>query len=227
MDILGRTYERWFHGWLLCYGRTTPGVSGSYSAQYTITEKSTNNGLLHAGRDYQASGIPACIHHTFGHAKALTAFLELPPVKAPQYKSLPRDNAYGVKYFQDIRTWLVAEGSWRSTCTGFDAEYKVKGTHPMGGAVSLLWHEQAGPVFAATTNRYALIEAPNMQSNSRKYIMSGTPRVEMVQYGTIYSNLDDLDTDIVYTQEKDKHRFHINTHLVDADQQTPVQGRFL
>lgn len=48
----------------------------------------------------------------------------------------------------------------------------------MGGAVSLLWHEQAGPVFAATTNRYALIEAPNMQSNSRKYIMSGTPRVE-------------------------------------------------
>mgnify|MGYP007071178013 CR=1 FL=1 len=110
--------------------------------------------------------------------QALTAFLELPPVKTQQYKALPRDHAYGVKHFRDIRTWLVAEGPWRSTCTGFDAEYKVKGTHPMGGAVSLLWHEQAGPVFAATTNRYALIEAPNMQSNSRKYIMSGTPRVE-------------------------------------------------
>ena len=81
----------------------------------------------------------------------------------------------------------------------------------MGGAVSLLWHEQAGPVFAATTNRYALIEAPNMQSNSRKYIMSGTPRIEMVQYGTIYSNLDDLDTDIAYTREKNMHRFHVNT----------------
>ena len=94
----------------------------------------------------------------------------------------------------------------------------------MGGAVSLLWHEQAGPVFAATANRYALIEAPNMQSNSRKYIMSGTPRVEMVQYGTIYSNLDDLDTDIAYTKEKNMHRFHVNTHLVDAAQQTPVQG---
>jgi len=94
----------------------------------------------------------------------------------------------------------------------------------MGGAVSLLWHEQAGPVFAATTNRYALIEAPNMQSNSRKYIMSGTPRVEMVQYGTIYSNLDDLDTDITYTKEKDTHNFHVNTHLVDIDQQTPIQG---
>lgn len=94
----------------------------------------------------------------------------------------------------------------------------------MGGAVSLLWHEEAGPVFAATTNRYELIEAPNMQSNSREYLMSGTPRVEMVQYGTVYSNLDDLDTDITYVKEKDMHRFHVNTHLVDADQQTPVQG---
>lgn len=50
----------------------------------------------------------------------------------------------------------------------------------MGGAVSLLWHEQADLAFAATTNRHALIEVSNMQSNSRKYIMSGTPRVEMV-----------------------------------------------
>ena len=37
-------------------------------------------------------------------------------------------------------------------------------------------------------------------------------------------NLDDLDTDIAYTKEKNMHRFHVNTHLVDADQQTPVQG---
>ena len=65
-----------------------------------------------------------------------------------------------------------------------------------------------------------------MQSNSRKYIMSGTPRVEMVQYGTIYSNLDDLDTDITYTKEKDTHRFHVNTHLVDADQQIRFRERF-
>ena len=64
-----------------------------------------------------------------------------------------------------------------------------------------------------------------MQSNSRKYIMSGTPRVEMVQYGTIYSNLGRLGYGYyVYLKEKDTHRFHVNTHLVDADQQTPIQG---
>lgn len=225
--------------WTYWGGRTSDGFMGGYYAlagrnpeyleairrNVRLLKKSTEDGLLHAGRDYRASGIPACIHHTFGHAKALTAFLELPPVEVqPQDMALPRDAEYGVKFFRDIRTWLVAEGPWRATFTGYDAEYKVKGTHPVGGAVSLLWHAKAGPVFAATTNRYALIEAPNMQSNSRKYIMSGTPRVEMVQYGTNYSNLDDLDTDIAYSKEKDAHRFRIRTHLVDADQQTPVQG---
>lgn len=224
--------------WTYWGGRTSDGFMGGYYAladrhpeyleairrNVQLLKKSTYGGLLHAGRDYRASGIPACIHHTFGHAKALTAFLELPPAKVEPYKALPRDEAYGVKFFRDIRTWLVAEGPWRATFTGYDAEYKVKGTHPMGGAISLLWHAQAGPIFAATMNRYTLIEAPNMQSNSRKYIMSGTPRVEMVQYGTDYSNLDDLDTDITYAKEKDAHCFHVNTHLVDIDQHAPVQG---
>lgn len=86
-----------------------------------------------------------------------------------------RDSVYGVKFFKDIRTWLLSQGDWRATFTGYDAEYKVKGTHPMGGALSLLWHAQAGPIFAATMNRYKLIEAPNMQDNVRKYLMGGTP----------------------------------------------------
>lgn len=224
--------------WTYWGGRTSDGFMGGYYAlanrhpeyleairrNVQLLQRSTVGGLLHAGRDYRVSGIPACIHHTFGHAKALTAFLELPAAGVAPGNVLPRDAEYGVRFFRDIRTWLVAEGAWRATVTGYDAEYKVKGTHPMGGAVSLLWHRQAGPVFAATMNRYTLIEAPNMQSNSRKYIMSGTPRVEMMQYGTVYSNLDDLDTDITYTKEKDAHRFRVNTHLVDIEQQTPVQG---
>ena len=60
----------------------------------------------------------------------------------------------------------------------------------------MLWHAQAGPIFAATMNQYKLIEAPNMQDNVRKYLMGGTPRVELTQDGVAYSNLDDLNTDI-------------------------------
>lgn len=225
--------------WTYWGGRTSDGFMGGYysmSARHPeyieairrnirLLRKSTDKGLLHAGRHYQVSGIPPCIHHTFGHAKALTAFLELPPVGETARKALPRDAAYGMKHFRDIRTWLLAEGPWRATFTGFDAEYKVKGTHPMGGAVSLLWHAQVGPVFAATMNRYTLIEAPNMQSNSRKYLMSGTPRVEWIEDGIVYSNLDDLDAEIGYRQEKDAHCFRVKARLVDAEQQHPARGK--
>lgn len=224
--------------WTYWGGRTSDGFMGGYYAMSAnhpeyleairrnvrLLKASTDKGLLHAGRHYQVSGIPPCIHHTFGHAKALTAFLELSPVKETSYVALPRDAAYGMKFFRDIRTWLLAEGDWRATFTGFDAEYKVKGTHPMGGALSLLWHAQAGPIFAATMNRYTLIEAPNMQSNSRKYLMSGTPRVELTEDGMVYSNLDDLDTDIIYRKEKGSHCFRVKTHLVNADQGNPVRG---
>ena len=74
---------------------------------------------------------------------------------------------------------------------------------------SMLWHTQAGPVFAATMNQYQLIEAPNMQSNNRKYIMGGTPRIEFMQNGSIYSNLDDLNTDIICDTEKNGYRFTV------------------
>ena len=110
---------------------------------------------------------------------------------------------------------------------GYDAEDKVKGTHPMGGALSLLWHAQAGPIFAATMNQYKLIEAPNMQDNVRKYLMGGTPRVELTQDGVAYSNLDDLNTDITCFIENGFCRFNVNSHLVDINQQSPKQGEVL
>lgn len=224
--------------WTYWGGRTSDGFMGGYYAMAArhpeymeairrnvqLLKKATSDGLLHGGMHYRASAIPPCIHHTFGHAKALASFLEQPPLNLNSSKELPRDTAYGMKYFRDIHTWLISQGPWRATFTGYDAEYKVKGTHPMGGALSMLWHAQAGPVFAATTNKYQLIEAPNMQSNSRKYLIGGTPRVEFIQNGVIYSNLDDLNTDIICHIEKDGYRFEVNTHLVDIDQKAPLKG---
>ncbi len=189
-----------------------------------LLSRATHGGLLYGGMHYFVSGVSPCIHHTFGHAKALASFLEQPPVKTNALERLPRDSVYGVKYFKDIRTWLLSQGDWRATFTGYDAEYKVKGTHPMGGALSLLWHAQAGPIFAATMNQYKLIEAPNMQSNARNYLIGGTPRIEWTQDEVVYSNLDDLDTDIACLMENGFCRFNVNTHLVDVNQHAPKQG---
>lgn len=224
--------------WTYWGGRTSDGFMGGYYAlasrhpEYAeailrnvrLLKEATCNGLLHGGMHYSASGIPPCIHHTFGHAKALASFLDQPPVQVAASGTLPRDAAYGTKYFKDIHTWLLSYGDWRSTLTGYDSEYKVKGTHPMGGALSMLWHAQAGPIFAATMNKYTLIEAPNMQSNTRKYLAGGTPRVELVQEGVAYSNLDDLNTSITCHAGKKSCTFDVQTHLVDLNQQAPPRG---
>lgn len=65
----------------------------------------------------------------------------------------------------------------------------------------MLWHEKFGPIFASTTNMYKMIEAPNMQHVNRKYIVGGSPRLEFIKDGKLYSNLDDLDTDVIYTNQ--------------------------
>lgn len=219
----GRTSDGFMGGYYLLASRH-PAYAEAICRNIKLLKEATYDGLLYGGMHYRVSGIPPCIHHTFGHAKALASFLELPPLKNQPSRELPRDAEYGMKYFQDIRTWLISQGEWRATFTGYDAEYKVKGTHPMGGALSLLWHSQAGPVFAATMNQYKLIEAPNMQSNTRKYLMGGTPRVETVRNGVVYSNLDDLDTEINCRMEDGICNFSVNTHLVDLNQQAPSQG---
>ena len=87
----------------------------------------------------------------------------------------------------------------------------------MGGALSLLWHAQAGPVFAATMNQYKLIEAPNMQSNTRKYLTGGTPRIELIQNGVAYSNLDDLNTSITCQERKLAHLPYIPIWLISTN----------
>lgn len=225
--------------WTYWGGRTSDGFMGGYYAlsdhnpayeeairrNVGLLAANTHGGLLHGGPHYHDWGVPPCIHHTFGHAKALASFLNLPQRTCPQ-ASLPRDTAYGVRHFADIRTWLVAEGPWRATLTGYDAEYKVKGTHPMGGVLSMLWMEGRGPVFAATMNQYTLIEAPNMQTYaSEAYRMAGTPRIEVMEDGVMYSNLDDLQASIAYHEEKGTHRFEADVHLVDSRQQPSSLGQ--
>lgn len=242
--------------WTYWGGRTSDGFMGGYTVladkhpeyqeairrNIALLKQATHKGLLHGGMHYHDYGVEACIHHTFGHSKALASFLNQPvnptapstyqpnhphgtsaaPPRGP--RCLPRDEAYGVRHFKDIHTWLVSEGEWRATVTGFDSEYKVKGTHPMGGALSMLWHKKTGPLFAATMNKYTLIEAPNMQADTQKHRMAGTPRVELYENKTMYSNLDDLNTKIAYSHKSNTHQFCIHTHLVDSEQRASTVG---
>ena len=222
--------------WTYWGGRTSDGFMGGYYAlaarnpefaeaiarNLEVLKSATADGLLYGGMHYRATGMWPCIHHTFGHAKALASFLEQEAVELPE-KVLPRDAAYGMRFFEEIRTWLLACGDWRGTLTGYDSEYKVKGTHPMGGVLSMLWNRKTGPVFASTMNTYRMIESPNMQLHNRKYLTNGSPRVEWMKEGKAYTNLDDLEAEITCVEKDGVYIFDVKCHLVDAEQHSPLE----
>ena len=91
-----------------------------------LLKKTTSEGLLYGGMHYRVSGIAPCIHHTFGHAKAITSFLELPPLNITSSQELPRDKTYGLKYFKDIHTWLISQGPWRAHSPDMMQNIKLK-----------------------------------------------------------------------------------------------------
>jgi hypothetical protein len=107
-----------------------------------------------------------------------------------------------VKSFADIATHLVSIGPWRATVTDYDWEYvetvqaggggNTGGGHATGGALSMLYHQQLGPVLAASMNQYSLIEISNQQQFTDKPHMCTTPRIELVADGKTYTSLVDL-----------------------------------
>ncbi|MEA4937926.1 MAG: hypothetical protein VB102_15005, partial [Paludibacter sp.] len=215
----GRTSDGFMAGFY-ALADNNPVLLEAIARNLNLLKRSTRRGILQGGAHYMSCNQESCIHHTFGHAKTLASFLSNEEVSLKTYKpqSLPRDMEYGMKFFKDIRTWLMAVGDWRATVTGYDAEYKVKGTHPMGGVLSLLWHESTGPLFAAGMNSYSLIEAPNMQTDNQKYKMASTPRIEYIQNDTLFSNMDDLNAQINCSKTEKGYTFNVQTHLTDKNQ---------
>jgi hypothetical protein len=100
-------------------------------------------------------------------------------------------------------------GPWRATVTENDWEYVEDvqsgsagdpgGGHASGGALSLLYHRELGPVFVASMTKYALIEMSNQQQNRGGPQMTLTPRIECAGKET-YTSLDDLKAEVITTK---------------------------
>lgn len=155
----------------------------------------THDGLLYGGPDYRAAGYKPCIHHTFSHAAALAAVLDLARPTPVARTELPRDKPYGLKSFPEIGTHLAAIGPWRATFTDYDFDYLAPagGGHASGGAVSLLYHQALGPVLAASMTRYKAVEISNQQAPidvANHQVL--TPRIELVEGKEVFTNIADL-----------------------------------
>jgi hypothetical protein len=181
----------------------------------------THNNLLYGGPHYFQHGDKPCIHHTFTHAKSLATVLDSNPTRnavistggsaAAMEKpaslpiTLPRDQLYVIKSFPEIATHLASVGPWRATVTGYDFEYIERvqsggggaggGGHASGGALSLLYHQQLGPILTASMTEYQMIEISNQQVHLAKPHMCLTPRIELAGKQTCTS-LSDFDAAI-------------------------------
>ena len=195
-----------------------------------LLDRCTWDNLLHGGPHYKTRGVPPCIHHSFAHAKCAASVLDnARPIPANAEKTkLPREREYGLKLFRDIDTALVSKGKFRATITAYDREYNdVRNGHPTGGALSLLWHENAGAIFAASMNDYRRIEPQNMQADNSPDSMPLTPRIEADIGGVKYRNISDLSAKMRPEYGKEKVTVFAESKLVDAEQKSPPNGEIL
>ncbi|MDF2192120.1 hypothetical protein [Paraflavitalea sp. CAU 1676] len=193
-----------------------------------LLQQCTHDGLLYGGPHYVSHKVPVSVHHTFCHIKALTTILDHETVKPQPRKEspfLPREQPYGVRAFHDIQTWLISQGPFRATVTGYDKEYKkTNGGHATGGALTLLWHEKTGPLLASSMNEYQRYEAGNMQPDNDPLSMPLTPRIEWRPGEELYMNCNDLTAAIETKTSQDVIEVQAVSKLVNKAQQSPAGG---
>lgn len=196
---------------------------------FELLKSCTREGLLCGGVDYATAGCAPCIHHTFERAKCLAHALHNgfgEPAAAARVL-LPREENYRAKHIKDLDTWLVTAGDWRGTITGYDVDYRLPDGNAHGGTLSLLWHKDIGPVFAAAMIDYSLVEPNNMQPLKSPHAHSTVPRIVYVENGATYSTAFCKTAVITHTRDKQSlaEIFTVETELVDKAWKSPDSGR--
>ncbi len=151
--------------------------------------------------------------------------------------TLPRDQPYSLKSFPEIATHLVSLGPWRATITGYDFEYIERvqsggggaggGGHASGGALSLLYHQQLGPILTASMTEYQMIEISNQQVHLDKPHMCLTPRIELAGKQTCTS-LSDFEATTVsgisFIGKTQELIFDVKGRLLTVSHHPPATG---
>jgi hypothetical protein len=186
----------------------------------------TRDGLLHGGPHYATRGVKPCVHHTFAHAKSLAWLLDHPAAlaKVDVTTALPRATANGVTDFPEIAVSIAARGPWRATISAYDWLYRPKLYQPTGGSISLLWHQKLGPILAGSMATYVMVEKYNMQPNPDAADHPLTPRIELREAGTWFTQLHDLEAEVSHSDENGIISYQISTRLLSADQTHPAAG---
>lgn len=157
------------------------------------------DGLMYGGLYFRDAGEPACIHQTFTHVKGLAEYLSLIADMKPSVgdELMPRELTNRIVSRPSMGTELVAVGPWRATFSASDAYVLPNNARRLsvgGGSLTLLWHEKAGLLLAATQAEFFFLEMTNQQeTRHERTILSATPRLETVDG---FANVQDFDVKI-------------------------------
>lgn len=154
-------------------------------------EKCTKDGLLHGGEMYIDCGEPPCVHHTFCHAKALAHIVDAGFTSGTALP-LPMDMGNKVKRYSSIGVSLVRHGNFRATFSEYDWGDIVLNPYSTA-TMTLLQHDKAGTIFAATLPNYRIVEPMNMQLSVSGDSLCNTLRIEKTVDNVTYTNIFDRD----------------------------------
>ena len=163
-----------------------------------------DDGLLHGGLYYRDAGEPACLHHTFTHAKALAEYVVMTAdsPRCADDEPMPRERRDRVVDFPTMDVKLASVGPWRATFSASDATLFPNQARKMstgGGSPTLLWHEKAGLMLAATQADFFFVEPTNQQETRKeRAILSTTPRLETADG---FTNVQDFGVKVKSTFE--------------------------
>lgn len=202
-----------------------------YKAAYQnaiLLEKCTFNGLLHGGPHYHSHGVGSCIQHSLFHSKSAVYVLNQEFDEPQNFSSinLPREENKGVVNFKDVATDLISKGSWRGTITAYDWMYGTRDENPAhasGGAISMLYHVETGPVLVASLSKYVMFEKENMQTNRDDVVMPLTPRIEYKTSSETLFNITCLEATMKHYIEKNKITITTKGSLADIKHQYPKE----
>ena len=170
---------------LFALGKDDPVFAEAAWRNFELYRACTQDGLLCGGPDYQKHGEPACVHHTFCHAKVLAGAIDS-GISAFTRAALPSDHPDPVRYYPELDSYQLASGGWRMTVCGYDFAYRGQ-KHISGGCVTLLWQTDAGALLAAGMADRTLLEPHNQQLPVRPETWrSGCPRLETVDGTPVY-----------------------------------------
>lgn len=154
-----------------------------------------DDGLLYGGLHYRDAGEPACLHHTFTHAKGLAEYVVLKRgmTECSGDGLMPRELPDRAVSRPSMGVELASVGPWRATFSASDAYVLPNDARRLatgGGSLTLLWHEKVGLLLAATQADFFFLETTNQQETRReRTILSTTPRIETADG---FSNVQDF-----------------------------------